>query len=226
MGFKFAVNLFADRSADEVTSALREFYDREGKRSVMIYQEMCDRTEISETLEIYAFPRWTVVDIYMEPEYWIRERQLEISKQLHCAGLFLFEYDGDYWGYELFNNGEVVDRFTTNASYNWYFKGCECAGSAKRLADCFPFIEEDVFTPYLVRLPNWDEVEMDEYERLESETDHPPREGDEYNRWDEAAVLNFLRALGVQGDFTGKWGRFEFAVPAYAEIDSLDHVGA
>jgi hypothetical protein len=40
-----------------------------------------------------------------------REAQLHVSRVLGCAGLLVFVYDGQYWGYELFDRGEVVDRF-------------------------------------------------------------------------------------------------------------------
>lgn len=222
MGFTFSVNLFAERSAYEVTHALKMFYHQEGKLSIEIYQNLfcISNLNILESLEIFAFPNWIVVDIQSKPEWWIRKRQLEISKNLCCSGLFLFQYDGDYWGYELFKNGKVVDRFTSDACHDEYFSGLECKGNAKCLAECFPFIPKNVFAPYLVQLPDIETMSRDKFEQ---QTDVIPREGDEYKRWSEVSVLNFLSALGIKGGFTGKWGRFEFEAPLYAQIDSAEY---
>jgi hypothetical protein len=40
-----------------------------------------------------------------------REAQLHVSRTLGCLGFLVFVYDGQFWGYELFDRGEVVDRF-------------------------------------------------------------------------------------------------------------------
>ncbi len=70
-------------------------------------------------------------------------------------------------------------------------------------------------------MPDWDAVPEEEYERLERQTDVAPREGDRYRRWDECAALNFLRMLGVDGDFT-KRGYFRYGAPVFAEIEHGD----
>jgi hypothetical protein len=40
-----------------------------------------------------------------------REAQLHVSRALGCVGFLVFVYDGQYWGYELFDRGGAVDRF-------------------------------------------------------------------------------------------------------------------
>lgn len=223
MGFKLAVNLFADRRAQELTDTLQSFYREHGQRSLEIYRQMYGRHDAGEKLRIHDYPpRWVLVDIFLQPEHWIRERHLFVSRMLRCAGFFIFEYDGDYWGYEFFDNGEVLDRFTSNASYRDYFEGRDCRGDPGVLAEKLPFLNIGDIGPYLVRLPDCETVTGEEYDRLRGETDVFPRPGDQYRRWDECAVLNFIRALGIAGDFTGKWGSFEFSMPQYAEIDSGD----
>lgn len=220
MGFKLAVNLYANHRAQEVAETLRSFYRVHGQRSLEIFQQLYGRHEIREVLDIRDYPpHWSLVDIFMEPEHWIRERHLFVSGMLHCPGLFIFEYDGDYWGYELFDNGVVLDRFTSNANYSGYFAGQDCRGAPGILAEKLPFVNIENIKPYLVRLPDWETVSEDEYDKFQRETDVPPRLGDQFRRWDECAVLNFLRALGITGNLSGG---FEFSAPVYAEIDSRD----
>jgi hypothetical protein len=38
-----------------------------------------------------------------------REAQLHVSRALGCVGLLVFVYDGQCWGYELFDRGAVMD---------------------------------------------------------------------------------------------------------------------
>jgi hypothetical protein len=222
MGLKLSFNLFAAQPASAVADALRLYYRRHWQRSVEIYQSMYGN-DVYETLEIYDCPpHWTVVDIDLEPEDWIRQRHLFVSQALSCPGFYLFEYDGDYWGYEFFDSGVVIDRFKSDASRNFHFEGMTCAGDARKLAARLPFLNLQNIEPYLVLLPDIESTPEAEYDDFQTQTDVPPRPGDRYRRWDEGAMLNFLRALGVAGDFTGKWGRFELAHPLHAAIDATD----
>jgi hypothetical protein len=51
---------------------------------------------------------WTVLDSHGGWEWEIRRRaQFHVSRVLNISGLLLYVFDGDYWFYELFANGEV-----------------------------------------------------------------------------------------------------------------------
>jgi hypothetical protein len=222
MGFKFAANLYCGCSAQRVVEVLHDFYRSNAHRSREIYRNMygpyLGPEFPGERLQIYDYPpRWCVVDIFMEPEDWIRERHLHVSRQLACPGFFLFEYDGDYWGYEFFDKGEIVDRFTNDAGQHWYFEGMDCSGHAEILAARLPFLAIEDISPYLDRLPDYEEFEA-ERDKMVRELDVPPRPGDQYSRWAEASSLNFLRMLGVPCGFSGYGGYFEYGVPMLAEM--------
>jgi hypothetical protein len=102
----------------------------------------------------------------------------------------VFVYDGDYWGYELFNTGSAVDHFVQNQEASGWFPSHACSGqpdvfAAQFLAAC---LRPADIAPYLVPMPDdWDDLEWD----------RPARVGDEFTRGDECAVVDFLRMLGV-----------------------------
>jgi hypothetical protein len=52
-----------------------------------------------------------------------REAQRFVSARLNTSGLLIFVYDGNYWGYELFQNGKVLNRFVqwpSGEEQNWF----------------------------------------------------------------------------------------------------------
>jgi hypothetical protein len=144
---------------------------------------------------------WVVLEVGFEREIQ-RKAQLHVSKVLGCAGFFIFVDDGDYWGYELFRDGMVLDQFVQSPE-SWdcesWFPGRDCTGNPGLVAAQFPWVTTADVAAYLAkepRLPDspeaWDEFEQ-EYERLNT----PARPGDEFTRFEECAVLDFLRLLGV-----------------------------
>jgi hypothetical protein len=156
------MNLFEGVDAPDVFGALAEFH---GKRGAALVAEP-DRKRRHDLY--HRQERWCVLD-------WDggwerkqrREAQLFVSKRLNAVGLLVFAYDGDYWGYELFDNGEVLDRFVQrpDAASTW-FADDPCLGSSSTLARVLGLPGSDL-APHLVRVPE---------------------EGD---------VLDFLRAIGL-----------------------------
>src|SRR5262249_55053931 len=81
-----------------------------------------------------------------------REAQLFVSKELHCPGFLIFVYDGIYWGYEFFDDGQVQDHFVQDMDEGrWHFPDDPCVGNAQLLADHFDWLTADDVEPYLVQ---------------------------------------------------------------------------
>jgi hypothetical protein len=185
MGLKLRYNLFRDASVEAVYGAYASFYAQRGRplqpagketRRLDFYQENND---------------WVVVGLDGGWEWKERrEAQLFASRRLWCAGLLVFVYDGDYWGYELFDHGEVRDHFVQEATgMPIWFAGEDCLGHPEVLAEHLPFLDVEDIAPYLVQKHDW---------VIPTGMNVPARFGDEFCRFDECAVLDFLRMLGVR----------------------------
>ena len=200
MGLALRLNAFRDVEAADVYGALATFY---AKRGAVLVPE-------SDGLRSYDLRerqgRWCVLEWDAGWEWTLRrEAQLHVSRQLHVPGLLVFVYDGDYWGYELFDRGEAIDHFIQTAMDPVItFPGKDMTGDAAALARTLGLNEADV-APYLSRWHGWHERRRRAGERA--------RPGDEFTRWEEAAVLDFLRALGVDVTLTGY--SVEFAAPIW-----------
>jgi hypothetical protein len=192
MGLKLRYNLFYAVQAEPVYQALASFW---GQRHCQL-----------QTTAIRALPAaaWDTYTLYEERGGWTlldwdggwewtlrREAQLHVSRVLACAGLLVFVYDGDYWGYELFNQGHAVDHFVQAPDASGWFPGHSCSGQPHVFAAQFPSagLQPEDIAAYLAPLPeDWDD---------ELVWDRPARPGDEFSRGDECAVIDFLRMLGV-----------------------------
>lgn len=178
MGLKLRYNLFYQVQPQDVYSAYREFY---GNRGRIILFEGHDRDAIS----IYQpQDEWVVVELGSGWEWKERrEAQLLVSKRLYCPGFLAFAYDGIYWGYEFFADGVVLDHFIQNPDEGeFWFPGKSCKGSSEMLLTYFPALDCDGLKAYLVQEPAPNEK---------------VRPGDEFRRFDECSVLDFLHFLGV-----------------------------
>lgn len=200
MGLALRLNAFRDVDAADVYGALETFYARRG--GVLISER--DRLRAYDLRERRG--RWCVLEWDAGWEWKLRrEAQLHVSRQLGVPGLLVFVYDGDYWGYELFDRGEALDHFVQTAMDPVItFPGQRCDGDAALLARTLGLDEADV-APYLSRWHGWHERARREKERA--------RPGDEFTRWEECAVLDFLRALGVDVALAGY--AVEFAAPIW-----------
>lgn len=174
---------------------------------------------------------WMILSWNAGWEYALRRQaQMVVSATLGCSGLFVFVFDGDFWGYELFRNGVALDHFVQDpAQCNTLFDAyCDCRGKPERIATEFPWLRTEDLAPYLVQLPDMS-ISDAEYERL----DVPARAGDEFTRFAECSVLDFLRLLGIAVKLsneyptryvtlpTPKWRAFELA--GWDEFPSRRH---
>lgn len=115
-----------------------------------------------------------------------------VSQSLRCPGFLIFVYDGDYWGYEFSDCGEAIDHFVQEASGEPIgFPGEDCRGNPSVIAEHLPFLRVEDIAPYLVQKPDWPTPES---------INVPARPGDEFRRFDECAVLDFVRMLRVPVD--------------------------
>jgi len=139
---------------------------------------------------------WVAAELDRGWEWEIRrEVQLVVSDALGCPGFLVFVYDGDYWGYEFFDRGVAVDHFVQKPTGEPVgFPGRDCRGNPFVLAERLPFLKVDDIAPYLVQKPEWP---------MSDELNVPARAGDGWPRFDELAVLDFLRMLGVQTQVRG-----------------------
>jgi hypothetical protein len=191
MALNLRLNLFHQVEAAHVWGALRELYA--ARRASVV-----ETTARGNDYELYALDSsWCVLDWDAGWEWkQRREAQLFVSKRLQCKGLLVFVFGGAYWGYELFQNGEVLDRFVQYPSgdgQHAWFPDDPAVGDADVFARCFPEISADQVRPYLVRRPLYGEDEASR-QRLNV----PARAGDEFRRFDACAILDFLRLLGVR----------------------------
>jgi len=200
LGLALRLNAFRDVDAADVYGALETFYARRG--GVLISEP--DRLRSYDLRERRG--RWCVLEWDAGWEWKLRrEAQLHVSRQLGVPGLLVFVYDGDYWGYELFDRGEALDHFVQTAMDPVItFPGRRCDGDGALLARTLGLSEADV-APYLSRWHGWHERSRRAEERA--------RPGDEFTRWDECAVLDFLRALEVDVALVGY--AVEFASPIW-----------
>jgi hypothetical protein len=107
VGLHLRLDLFRGVEAEHVNGALVSFYARFG----------CALTEEAPASR-HAWRLhqrrgdWTAL-LWDGGWEWEERRQMQlfVSERLRCMGLLVFVYDGILWGYELFKDGEVLDRF-------------------------------------------------------------------------------------------------------------------
>ncbi len=154
MGFSFSATFFADKPAVEIIGSL-ETFDKLNAARLKGSKFAADLKIFGNPvyIDIFQCPHhWVIVEGGDFSEEWIREKNLFISQQTSCAGLYVFSHDGDYWGYELFDKGVVTDHFTSDASHQWYFKGKSCNGNVNLLVKSLPFLDKSTIEPTSVRL--------------------------------------------------------------------------
>jgi hypothetical protein len=136
MGLVLRLNLFHDVEAADVYGALTAFYKKCG--ASLVEEQGKERHYQLHQRQ----GRWCVLEWDRGWEWQTRRAaQLFVSSRLYTAGLLIFVYDGDYWGYELFRNGEVLNRFVQyppgDGVQNW-FPGDPCVGDPEAVVSCFP----------------------------------------------------------------------------------------
>jgi hypothetical protein len=197
LGLALRINAFRDVEAPDVYGALASFYG-----AALVPEP--DRRRAHHVR--HRLGRWCILEWDAGWEWTLRrEAQLHVSRQLGVPGLLVFVYDGDYWGYELFDRGEALDHFVqTSMDPVIKFPGRNMDGDAAVLAKTLG-LDEAVVAPYLARWHGWHERARRMQERA--------RPDDEFTRWDEAAVVDFLRAIEVDVALTGY--SVEFRAPLW-----------
>lgn len=178
MGLALRYNLFHDVDAIEVLNSVKAFYS---PRGFQIAQSGLERRRF----DLHATrDEWAILSLDGGWEWKIRrEAQLFVSKRLGCTGFLVFVYDGDYWGYEFFDKGQVLDHFVQDPEGGEYwFPHDDCKGNAALVASRLPHVRAEEIQPYL--------------------TQRPPRNikarpSDEFHMRSECAVLDFMRTLGA-----------------------------
>ena len=185
MGLTLRYNLFHGTTAVAVYGAYVSFYEERGRPLQPVGKD------------------WRSIEFHHEHNGWVvvaldsgwewkerREAQLFVSQRLWCPGFLVFVYDGDYWGYEFFDKGEALDHFVQESTGQPIgFPGEDCRGRPEVVTKHLPFLRIEDVTPYLVQMHGATAPEG---------MDVPARPGDEFRRFEECAVLDFLRMLGVR----------------------------
>jgi len=179
----------------DVSGALKEFYARRG-RPLQQSGHPDRRIDIHE-----ADNEWVVVNLdtgWERNER--RDASLFVSKRLWCPGFFVLVYDF-FWGYELFDRGEIFDHFIQwpdEEEAPWLFPGEDRRGNVDVVAQHLPFLDMSVIAPYIQQQSfdySW-EHRADPHAR--GGKVHP---NDEFQRYETYVVLDFLRALGIHVGF-------------------------
>lgn len=172
---------------------------------------------------------WTVMRWTSGWEWKLRRQaQLHVSEVLGRAGILVCVYDGDDWGYELFDRGAAVDWFVQwPQEGNTWFPGRDLSGRPEAVVGAFPdlALEHSEVATYLVQPPD-DLVFLEDDEVWNV----PARPGDRFRRGHECAALDFLGLLGVTVDVTEQglawsaplWRRFRVEPPRIDPRSALE----
>jgi hypothetical protein len=140
MGLALRYSLFDGVDAKAVYGALAWYWASRGHR----LEERAPRTSPLRAADEYVLHSecagWTLLSWDGGWE-WTRRReaQLHISRALGCVGLLVFVYDGQSWGYELFDRGEVVDRFVAEIDDpDRWFPGEDVSGHPELVVAALP----------------------------------------------------------------------------------------
>jgi len=198
MGFSMACNIFTECTAEDVISSLKLFYSKNKAQSRKVYDQVYGSDQPSEQVTVYDYgPSWVLVEFISEPIDWIEFRQSEISRELTCPGFMVFSDDGNYWGYQFFSSGKIVDTFSSDAYFHSEHSEILAPGDVDAVCRQLGSIDPADFATYLIQRPNNEIVGDDELIKFERSTNGKPRKGDRFDRWDEAACINFLEFLGI-----------------------------
>ncbi|HEY3320921.1 MAG TPA: hypothetical protein VGP72_10690 [Planctomycetota bacterium] len=221
MGLKLRVNTFFQVNAEDVYSAYLQFY---GPGAVL---EDFPCGEQDQYVLRQRRQDWTILEWDGGWEWLVRRQaELHVSNLLKCRGFLLFVFDGDYWGYEYFSSGTILDHFVQVEKpcdgADW-FPGQNTSGKPDLIAGEFPWLSKADIANYFVRNPIDDIAEPNpgesqiEYDRRiwaeHQRLNVPARDGDEFKRFDECAILDFMRLLGIPVELRGK--RVTFIAPEY-----------
>ena len=198
MAFSVSILCLHTRKHEALSDGLRKFYRTHEKKFRNIFRKYYFfDADFKDTMEIYSSEKWCLVNGLLSYEEWVRERNIFITKYLSCSGIYIYEYDGNFWGYEVYIDGIVVDRFLSDKSFDDFFYSEEADGSVDIVTRAFPFIDGNIVEKYLIQYPDrktFNAISDDYFHDL---INIPPRTIDLFNRWDGCASINFMRAIGL-----------------------------
>jgi len=189
MALKLRYYLFYGVTSGAVYGSLKSFYAARA-RPLQLSNPNAEPSD--ESIDVYEVDNnWVVVGLDSGWEWKERrEAQLFVSQRLRCPGFLVFIYDGDYWGYEFFDRGKALDHFVQQEDQaDQWFPNQDCCGKPDVLVQHLPSLDFSVIAPYLKQKPSYGSPAD-----LKGKV-HPD---DEFDRFDECAVLDFLRAIGVR----------------------------
>jgi len=202
VGLKLRYNLFHGVPAEPVFHALKSFWAQRHHELRTTAPRSVPDAAWDEYRLYQPLGGWTLLDWDGGWEWELRRQaQLHVSRALACPGLLVFVYDGDFWGYELFNVGSAVDHFVQDPEASGWFPGHASSGRPDIFAAQLPaaHLQPADVAPYLVPKPD--------HRDGDREWDRRARAGDEFTRGDECAVVDFLRMLGVGVELRDYGGR-------------------
>lgn len=131
-----------------------------------------------------------------------------ISAKQNCSAISAYIYDGDFWGYTLFINGEKRDEFSTMPEY---FKE-EGDVKRKQVADLLLLSQAFDVAPERVEkyLCNWTDELLNE--------ENTAYEDDEFPYGDVWQVVDFLGALGFLYPGQSLYSVRDVNIPTLSEI--------
>ncbi|MGA3487697.1 hypothetical protein ACK8GG_06755 [Micromonosporaceae bacterium DT55] len=216
MGFFIRLNAFRGVSQGDVKAALNDFWSRHDRQVESLPQDpQVDAFDLHEQCN-----GWTAM-VWSRGWEWNLRRaaQLHVSRVLDCAGILVFVYDGDDWGYELFDRGVAVDWFIQWPRVgNSWFPGKDLSGRPEAVVAAFPdlALQRSDVAPYLVQGPDDEEAEKLWDVRV--------RPADRFSRGQAEVALDFinlLRVIDVTEEgfvFPPLWCRFRVEPPPDLEI--------
>lgn len=188
MGYSLNLSLFRDVDASDVYTALINHCSRSGLE-LLPPKNPREQFVLHRTID-----RWCVLKVPIGWD-WNSQRNLQrdVGKLLWARSLILFSYDGDYWGYELFNADKSVDCFlqSSEETERW-FPGHRAVGNPEIFSAELEVSNTDA-AAYIQQKPSgipWEQLQR---------ANTPVRAGDKFARYDECAVLDFTNFLKIPG---------------------------
>lgn len=134
---------------------------------------------------IHESEGWRVArpDLYVTEHCWVQNDVARLSSRWGVTGMVVAVEDGDYWGYWLYERGRLTDQFCQE-----FERGLP--GRPAHLAALLELAEADV-AAYVLQMPQREDLL--EFARLNVKA----RPGDEFTRFSECSVIDFLRLLRV-----------------------------
>jgi len=201
MGLGLRFSAFHRTSPDRLWSTIEEFFHNKNRQ---ICAELPDRRTFPRWDFYEPANEWTILDVgytasVQDRTEW-RELMSFITRELAGVGFIFFVYDGDYWGYELENNGLIVDQFVQfpDEGAVYWPTDTDLSGNPSVLTRFFPWLSKQFLAPYLIQKPSPNMANIrQEVIDLGEAWDIKPHPTDEFTRGNECAILDFLKALRI-----------------------------